>query len=234
MELWSNKTHNNAQYIWKILRIEQQRLSEEVDQYEDMIAVNALQAITIYFLLRVSAQNDEDADFDVPLIQTMTKLWNRVRGITMKHCDPSSLTRPSWGSWVAVESLRRTIAALLIIEFLFDFSPGMGKASCNSTKIWSKMLLPGAKQLWEAKTRSDWEREYRALGNDQRPLYGELLKHDHLNSVRGGLLDRWMAQVDEFGTVVINVASVSTEREYVRDERINRRMGLLNTPGVAH
>lgn len=207
--LWSTKNSTNGHYIWKIIRIEQRRLLAEVDEYGDMTAVNALQVITIYFLLRISASDDEDANFDVQLIQTMTRLSARLSGVTMRYCDPASTVRPSFGDWVVVESLRRTIAALFIIEFLFDLDPGRGNPTCDVVKYWSEMLLPSAKSLWEADGESVWEQEYTATGNDQRPFYGELLRHNQLDSVRGSLLDRWMAQVDSFGTLVINAASLA-------------------------
>jgi hypothetical protein len=96
-----------------------------------------------------------------------------------------------------------------MIEFLFDLDPGRGNSTCDSVKYWSEMLLPSAKSLWEADGEFAWEQEYTATGNDQRPFYGELLRHNQLDSVRGSLLDRWMAQVDSFGTLVINAASLT-------------------------
>ncbi len=188
------------------MRTEQSRLSEESVSNNDWDAVAALQAITIYILLRASAEDDEDVDFDIPLIQTMTTLSQRVRGLTMKYCDPTWRTCPTWEDWVLIESLRRTITALFIIEFLFDLSPGMGNVDCNSAKYWSEMLLPSAKQLWAAKTRSQWERVYQELNNDRRPTFGELLKHNSVDSRRDDLLETWMGQVDEFGALVINAA----------------------------
>jgi hypothetical protein len=209
VSLWSTKNRNNKQYLWKILRIEQERLSEESLSYNDWNAVAALQALTIYFLLRISATDDDDADFDIPLIQTMSKLAQRVEGLTNKYCNPALQTNPRWEGWILSESLRRTISALFIIDFLFDISPGMNNAHCNSVKHWSEMLLPSSKQLWTAKTRFQWEQEYRALDNDRRPLFVDLLKHDSVDSKRGKLLEQWMAQVDEFGTLVINAASLA-------------------------
>jgi hypothetical protein len=177
---------------------------QEISEYENMIAINALQSITIYFLLRVSSTDDEDTNFDVPLIQTMTQLSWRVRGVLTTYCDPASPVRPSVCDWVTAESLRRTIAALFIIERLFDISPGMS----NSLAMWSEMLLPCSQQLWEAKTQAEWTQRYDLLG-DERPYYGELLQHDYLDCARSSLLDRWMASVDDFGKLVINITSVA-------------------------
>jgi hypothetical protein len=209
MALWSTKNRNNKHYIWKIVRLEQERLSEESVSNNDWNAVTALQAITIYFLLRISAGDDEETDFDVPLIQTMTKLLQRVKGFTVKYCDPASTAYPTWEGWTLVESVRRTISTFFIIDFLFDITPGIGKAGCNTAKNWSEMLLPSAKQLWAAKTRLKWEQDYRSLDNDRRPTFGELLKHDSIDSKCETLLEQWIGQVDEFGSLVINAASLA-------------------------
>lgn len=181
---------------------------QEISEYEDLIAINALQAVTIYFLLRVSSADDEDTDFDVPLIQTMTQLSWRVRGVITAYCDPASPVRPSICGWVMAESLRRTIAALFIVELLFDINPGMINRGSNSLALWSEMLLPCSQQLWEAKTEAEWTQRYDLLG-DKRPYYGELLQHEYLDDARSSLLDRWMANVDDFGKLVINIASVA-------------------------
>jgi hypothetical protein len=209
--LWSTKNKNNKQYIWKIIRMEQERLAEECSRSNDWNAIASLQAIVIYMLLRISAEHDEDANFDIPLTQTMMKLTQRVRGFTVKYCDPASQCIPIWENWILVESLRRTLSTLFIIRFLFDISPGTGE--CNSVMYWSEMLLPSAKQLWQARTRTQWEQEYRALNKDQRPIFGELLRHDDLSGQSSGLLDTWMGQVDEFGTLVIGAASLADAME---------------------
>ncbi|KAK4502241.1 hypothetical protein PRZ48_005666 [Zasmidium cellare] len=208
VELWRSKTRNNASYLWRILRMEQERLRQEISEYEDLMAINALQAVTIYFLLRVSSPDDEDTDFDVPLIQTMTQLSWRVRGVITAYCDVASPARPSVCDWVMAESLRRTIAALFIIELLFDISPGVINRRGNGPAMWSEMLLPCSRQLWEARTEAEWTQRYDLLG-DERPYYGELLQHEYLDCDRSSLLDRWMANVDDFGRLVINIASVA-------------------------
>lgn len=207
VELWRSKNSNNAPYLWKILKIEQERLMQDISEYEDLLAINALQAVTIYFLLRVSSPDDDGTDFDVPLIQTMTQLLWRLRGVISERCDPASPARPNICGWVMAESLRRTVAALFIIELLFDISPGMIHGRCNSLTLWSEMLLPCSKQLWEATTQAIWTQRYDVLG-DERPYFGELLQHQRLNYARSNLLDQWMANVDDFGELVIKIASV--------------------------
>lgn len=77
------------------------------------------------------------------------------------------------------------------------------------------MLLPCPKSLWIAQTKSDWVREYTTQlnfhsQNDIKWLsFGHLLQHDMENGPFGDSLDRWIAQVDDFGAIVVAFASLS-------------------------
>ena len=188
--------------------MEQERLSAEAMETNDWNAVAALQATTIYILLRVSSEDEDHFDFDIQLIQTMVKLSQRVKGITIRYCDPALSILPTWEGWILVESLRRTLSTLFIIEFLFDLSPGRNYVTCNWVKDFGEMLLPSVKQLWTAQTRDQWSLEYEAQTNDRRPTFRELLLHDEIDSQHGKLLDQWARQVDDFGSLVMSAASL--------------------------
>lgn len=43
----------------------------QCSKYNDWNAVAALQAVSVYFLLRLSEDNDDATNFDIPLIHTM-------------------------------------------------------------------------------------------------------------------------------------------------------------------
>jgi hypothetical protein len=209
MALWSTKNRNNKHYIWKIIRMEHERLSLECISYNDWHAVEAVQAVAIYFLLRVSVENDEDTDFDILLIQTMIKVTVRTSGFTVKYCNPASQHRPVWEQWVLVESLRRALSTIFIVQSLFDITPGLGNKECKGAKLWTEMLLPAAKELWQAQNQTQWEDAYQNSKRDRRPTFGELLRHDDLHGQACDLLNSWMGQVDDFGTLVIGAASLA-------------------------
>ena len=189
--------------------MEQERLSEEIDDYDDMTAVNAFQAITIYMLLRVSSPVDENANFDMPMIRTMSKLAVRAQGITMKYCAPNTLFGPLLQNWVLVESLRRTVATLFVFDFLFEMRDGIGEYRCDGARLWAEMLLPSSKALWEAQSEAEWRRQYQASGNDCRLTCGELVRHEQLSPARAQLLEKWMSGADEFGGLIVNAASTA-------------------------
>ena len=64
----------------------------------------------------------------------------------------------------------------------------------------------------------DWEREYVAQQSQnkhqQRLTLGDLLRHDGDVSPFGNPLDQWLAQVDDFGTLVMAAASLFDNGEY--------------------
>jgi hypothetical protein len=109
------------------------------------------------------------------------------------------------------------VIVLLIVDFLFDISQGTDHHACeNSAKNLVETPLPCIKNLWNAQTRPEWEREYAvqtAVQSPNRPLtFGDLLQHD-AEGVEGcpfgNPLDRWLANLDEFGTLVVASASLS-------------------------
>jgi hypothetical protein len=83
------------------------------------------------------------------------------------------------------------------------------------------MYLPCPKSLWNAQTKTEWEREYtvqsnlESQNNNHRLTFGNLLQHDVEVSPFSRLLDSWLAQVDDFGTLVMAFANLSAGGEYV-------------------
>ncbi|GAM82978.1 hypothetical protein ANO11243_009640 [Dothideomycetidae sp. 11243] len=208
MSLWSAGNKTAIPYLCSILRMELERIDAEISTYNDRDAVAALQAVTVYSLIRCFAGDQAHFDFDIPHLQTMVALCGRVSGVISRHCDPAARSMPSWEGWALAESLRRTLVLLLALGFLFELTVPPLIPGCDHLRHWSGMLLPCAKQLWEAKTRSDWEKAYHDLDNDRRLTIGKLFGHSSLAHPDATQLDRWLGQVDDFGTLIVLVASL--------------------------
>jgi hypothetical protein len=69
--MFKGKTNENSDFIWSTLRNAQQRLVEEVSSLSDWDLVAALQAMAVYFILRISEGDENYMSFDMPLIQTI-------------------------------------------------------------------------------------------------------------------------------------------------------------------
>ena len=106
-----------------------------------------------------------------------------------------------------------TLLVLFMVDIFFDISPA--GADCDSPRHLAEMLLPCTKNLWSARTRSEWKKEYTSQSrlqsyNDYRRLtFGNLSQHDLEDSPCGDLLDHWLAQVDELGTLIMAAAKLS-------------------------
>ncbi|TVY42537.1 hypothetical protein LOCC1_G005463 [Lachnellula occidentalis] len=208
---YSVKNKDNIKFIWGTIRAEQERLLAEYSNYSDQDAVAALQAITVYFLLRISEDNEKVTNFDIPLIYTMVcddeqEIAMRVKNVFRKYDNPS--IRVTWEDWILAESLRRTMIVLFLIDLLFDIASPLHSYKCDGSLL-RELALPCGKALWKASSREEWETEYalqRSKAYGRRQLtYGDLVNfHDR----EEGTLDPWLSQLDDFGTLVMSATSV--------------------------
>jgi hypothetical protein len=72
------------------------------------------------------------------------------------------------------------------------------------------MRLPCHRKIWKAQTQWEWEWEYTAQYESkyQRLTFGDLLQHGKEDGSTGNLLDDWLANVDDLGTLIVAVASL--------------------------
>jgi hypothetical protein len=102
-----------------------------------------------------------------------------------------------------------------MVDFLFDISAGTRLAPCNTIKDLTETLLPCTKNLWVAQTESKWQREYttelslQRQSKDQLPKFGDLLRHEVETGHMDSSLNRWLAQLDELGTLIVAAANLS-------------------------
>jgi hypothetical protein len=234
---------------------------EQCYTYNDWTAVTALQAISVYFLLRLSEKDEAATDFDVPLIHTMmvrpfplptltpkintaaetkparsrnfaalplplTRQTTNMGKLDSRRITPAVRAQSilpnfhSYGIFLMICLVNRTIFILLIISSLFDISAGTAYSGCNSSRHLLEMLLPCTKNLWIAQTKEEWEREYvkglNLEGKGKRgSRFGDLLRHDVEGQMFEDEIDRWLAGVDEFGVLVMAFASLSEGSEYI-------------------
>ncbi|RDW82486.1 hypothetical protein BP6252_03598 [Coleophoma cylindrospora] len=215
---YSVKNKENSEYIWRAIRMEQERISAQCSQFDSLNAVAALQAMAIYTLLRLSEDNEDLTNFDVPLISTMLKVAERSSVLAIRYSGSDTGGKITWEGWILAESLRRTVIVLFIVDLIFDMSAA-NPASCDGTQF-ARMTLPSARNIWQASTRLEFEKAFSTqpigLGLSNHLTYGDLLKFQRHVDTGGERLDNWLSSVDDFGTLVMAAASLSDERNMSR------------------
>ncbi|KAF7942504.1 hypothetical protein BELL_0317g00110 [Botrytis elliptica] len=200
----SVKNKDNVLFIWGCIRMEIDRICAQYKTYSIEDSVAALQAITIYFLLRISEDNENATNFDVPLISTMIKVAMHVAHLAE---DLQNEGVPSWKEWAMAESIRRTIITLFFIDLFFDVSSSVPEYRCNGNRL-QYMTLPCSRKLWRATTNEAWENEYANSMRGVQLTYGDLIISRTKPEDR--TLDGWLSQLDEFGMLVLAAASLAS------------------------
>lgn len=112
-------------------------------------------------------------------------------------------SQPSWESWIVVSAKRRAILAFCLLNNVYNAENGAPNFLAEELR---DMFVPGAKSLWGAKTRLDWEREYRchlSRWEDGQLKLSELWRlPDTGTSERRERISRWVETADEFGMML--------------------------------
>jgi hypothetical protein len=112
-------------------------------------------------------------------------------------------SQPSWESWIVTSAKRRTILAFYLLSNVYNADNGAPNFLAEELR---EMFVPGAKSLWGAKTRLEWEREYRRYASrweDGQLRLAELWRSpDTGTPERRERVGRWVEAVDEFGMML--------------------------------
>ncbi|KAF7926674.1 uncharacterized protein EAE97_010183 [Botrytis byssoidea] len=200
----SMKNKDNVLFIWGCIKMEIDRICIQYTTYNREDSVAALQAITIYLLLRISEDNEKATNFDVPLISAMIKLSIHVIHLAEDLQNEGAL---SWKEWALAESTRRTIIILFFIDLFFDISSSVHEYRCDENRL-KQMTLPCSRKLWRATTNEAWEDECANSMRGIQLMYGDLI--NSRNRPEDRRLDGWLSQLDDFGMLVLAAASLAS------------------------
>ncbi|KAJ6134416.1 hypothetical protein N7523_000738 [Penicillium sp. IBT 18751x] len=180
----------------------------------------ALQAMSIYVLIRLDEGETEHNDCDSLLIGTIIILAQQIT-----HNDIASHYNvdQSWKDWLYEESRRRLSVVYRVINMLVDFEPA---ALCDLPKDLVLAPLPAKKELWEASDEIVWTKESE---NEREPRSdfglaksGELVRlggdgktvliHTAITSESppraSASWEEWCSGMDRFGGLVMLAASL--------------------------
>lgn len=97
-----------------------------------------------------------------------------------------------------------TLTVLFLINMLFDYSSLLYPHVCDNSDLLH-MALPSGRDLWQARSRHEWEREYALSAVGKQLTFGDLV-NSRFRADR--TLDPWLEQLDDFGMLVMAAASL--------------------------
>ncbi|KAI1391787.1 uncharacterized protein F4822DRAFT_105452 [Hypoxylon trugodes] len=195
-----------------VLGREMNNLYEQNAMYDDVTQLAAFQAYLIYAMVLFFKLNQVS---NAPLRQVMMNLQQLAcsssRGGLMCMAEQQR-ARPRWEAWIVAESKRRTLFTMYLFDSVLSAQDGL--QTFLGTELQG-LFSSSNKILWRAQSRLEWETAYNIHLADWPE--GDF-RIDELWPIPAGLddseiverrrrVDRWLEDVDEFGTMLYAVTS---------------------------
>ncbi|KAJ2977656.1 hypothetical protein NQ176_g4250 [Zarea fungicola] len=219
VQLFKNRSDLNKSMVWKLIKLEQDRILANHSEFDRWELLASLQALLIYCLLRLQEVPAGQDGLETGLITTVNRVFDKLVVLAggifqIKFADETNVT---WLDWVFNESRRRTVLIFQILGLLIDLSTEASSyANCGQILI----PLPKNSTLWTADGPAAWKAECDDVFAKERPVYGVsdsgdltkivlIFSGDSFSYTRSvGNWDEWRAEVGDLGTLVMMVAAL--------------------------
>lgn len=195
-----------------LLRKEMASLYDDRVHYDNIMMLAAFQAYLIYTISLFFVLNQGVG----PLMREAMMNLQDLAGISCRHglvCnEEQQRTRPIWQAWIIAEAKRRTLFTMYLLDSAVSSLDGL--PTFLGTELHG-LPAPAAKMLWEARDRETWETSYNLHLADW--ISGNLGIHelwpistdmeDNELCTQRMRVDRWLEDVDEYGTMLYAVTS---------------------------
>ncbi|KAJ5674975.1 uncharacterized protein N7477_004909 [Penicillium maclennaniae] len=171
----SSGMKGSRKLFWSNVGVECGRLRCEPWKLSNWELLAALQAMSIYVLIKLDEGETEHNDFDSLLIGTIILMMKmKILAQQITHNDIACHYRvdQSWKDWLYEESRRRLSVVYRVVNMLVDFEPA---ALCDLPEDLVLAPLPAKKELWEASNESS-ENEREASSDFGLAKSGELVR----------------------------------------------------------
>ncbi|KAK8108096.1 uncharacterized protein PG998_010109 [Apiospora kogelbergensis] len=224
MHLHNSGLPGSRKLFWRNVRQECERLSKDPSKLGYVEIVAALQALSMYIIIRFGDEEAEEGDIDAMLTMTVIAMSVELNRANFGQDSAVSATSPesTWRHWMFVESGRRLCVLYQIVNMVVVFEP----ATMCDLEADGLILptLPARKQLWEADTATKWmteiERDLGAQTDYGMAVNGDLIKirqtyGNEVAAYGSGVPSRqkadweeWFSGMDSFGGLVMLAASL--------------------------
>ncbi|KAI1120689.1 hypothetical protein F5Y10DRAFT_257908 [Nemania abortiva] len=146
--------------FWKNVRLECERLCHENERLHKWELLAAMQALSIYILIRLDEGETDYNNFDSLLLKTFIVIAQQLSladATCQKQCGLcNDGLEISWKEWIFRESRRRLAIIYRVVNMLVYFEPA---AMCDMPTEFMLAPLPARKMLWEAEDEFSWRTE---------------------------------------------------------------------------
>ncbi|KAF2278343.1 uncharacterized protein EI97DRAFT_431584 [Westerdykella ornata] len=242
----------SGKLFWKNVRLECERLLDEHRAYTKWELLAGMQALSIYAIKRLGEGETDDNNVDHLLVMAIAALARRLGSICYDDAPTDQTDQSSWEEWIFDESRRRLAIIFRALNMLVYFDPA---ALCEMQPDLIIAALPAGKHLWQANDQITWKAEIRKepdplamvavtangelvrLDDGQQHCGAKTLRYSSASSQSFKTWEEWCSGTDEFGSLVMLIASfigVAMAEQKLRPHRpILERMPLSGGREIA-
>jgi hypothetical protein len=188
----STKTPENEFVAFNIIEAKANELLRSPSQHSwtplDLLA--AIQSLMIFQFIRLfdgDIRQRALAESAEPVLEAWTE---QLKQRTVEERDFTTITAPSWRSWVFAESARRTIIMSMVLSGIYSL---VKLGFCTMSDKVSELSFSGQRRLWEASSQLAWDR---AKANFSPHWVNKMHFEPLLMEAKG-------SELDDFGTIML-------------------------------
>ncbi|KAI0111123.1 hypothetical protein GGR51DRAFT_508952 [Nemania sp. FL0031] len=155
-----SRAQGSRKLFWKNVRLECERLSNEHEKLHKWELLAAMQALSIYILIRLDEGETDYNNFDFLIVKTFIAIAKQLGHADVKCQKQCGICNDglklSWKEWIFRESRRRLAIIYRVVNMLIYFEPA---AMCDMPTEFILAPLPARKGLWEAADEFSWMTE---------------------------------------------------------------------------
>ncbi|KAF2095273.1 hypothetical protein NA57DRAFT_79762 [Rhizodiscina lignyota] len=156
MHMIRSGVQGSRKLFWKNVRLECERWCEEHLKLNKWELLAALQALSIYILIRLDEGETDYNNSDFLLLTAVTVISKQLSRMDIAQ-SPNNRLNMNWKDWIFEDSSRRICVIYQVLNMLVYFEPA---ALCDLHSTGLILApLPAKKQLWEACDEFVWKVE---------------------------------------------------------------------------
>ncbi|RMZ66111.1 C6 finger domain-containing [Pyrenophora seminiperda CCB06] len=158
MHMMASRVQGSRKLFWRNVRQECERICDPKQTLNKWELLGAMQALSIYVLIRLDEGETEHNNLDYLLERAVILIAMQLShddfDCRTHHVSCNNNSDGNWQDWIYRESRRRLAVIYRILNKLIFFSPA---DMCEMPAEFVIAPLPAKRQLWEARDAQEWK-----------------------------------------------------------------------------